>query len=1018
MKKKRTAQPGFFNPHALIALLLCTAAVCSMLAGTLLAFLRPEAASKASDRTLTFAERVAYQRAIEDVYWRHRIWPKERPDPKPSLDAVMSQAQIERKVTDYLRKSQALEDYWQRPLTAEQLQAEMNRMAKHTKQPEVLRELFQALSNDPLVIAECLTRPILAERLFTSALAYRDVSWTVSQRTSSRKSDKPFSGYTLPTIASASKDEGTCADAWGATGTSNAPAARYAHTAVWTGSEMIVWGGFDGQMTYYNTGRRYNPSTDTWTATSVANAPFPRASHTAVWTGSEMIVWGGLNINSGYLNSGGRYNPGTDGWTATSANNAPEAREFHTAVWTGSEMIVWGGFSVGGTLNTGGRYNPGTDSWTVTSTTSAPESRDTHTAVWTGSEMIVWGGEDGPTFLNTGGRYNPGADSWVATSTANAPEVRGFHTAVWTGSEMIVWGGYAGSSYWNTGGKYNPSTNSWTATSTVNAPTGRSSHTAVLIGSEMIVWGGILSGPTFLNTGGRYNSDTDNWTATTTTSAPEARAAHTAVSTGTEMIIWGGQGASHVLNTGGRYCGQYPTPSPTPTPTPTIIVTNTNDSGPGSLRQALADANDGDIIGFAVTGTITLTSGELLVGESITISGPGASNLSIDGNAKSSVFHLASGQTVTISGLTIINGSGSGIHNDHAALTLNNCTITSNQGGGIYNDSENSGGALLEINNSSVTDNSGGGIYNDALGGGGATLNITDSSLTDNSGGAIYSRGWLCTFCPPGTATVQITNSSITGNGSTPNGGAIYSDTGQLGPTTVSLTNSTVSGNSGAAVYISNLATALVSNSTISGNTEGGIYTELGAPTGGSTVGNSTLSDNHVEIWFGGAHIKNTIFNVSSGGHSIVSDGFNTIMSDGYNVSSDDGAGYLNGPGDQINTDPLLGPLQDNGGPTFTHALLPGSPAINTGDPNFTPPPLYDQRGPGFDRVRSGRLDVGPFEVQATPTSTPTATATATATATLTPTATATPTATPARPTPTARPNVTPRTRPTPPPRP
>src|SRR5438309_2038826 len=116
---------------------------------------------------LTFEERVAYQRAIEDVYWRHRISPKERPDPKPSLDAVMSRAQLENKVADYLRKSQALEDYWQRPLTAEQLQADMDRMAQHTKQPEVLRELFQALGDDPFVIAECLARPVLAQRLLT-----------------------------------------------------------------------------------------------------------------------------------------------------------------------------------------------------------------------------------------------------------------------------------------------------------------------------------------------------------------------------------------------------------------------------------------------------------------------------------------------------------------------------------------------------------------------------------------------------------------------------------------------------------------------------------------------------------------------------------------------------------------------------------------------------------------------------------------------------------------------------------
>jgi hypothetical protein len=105
---------------------------------------------------------VSYQRAIEEVYWRHRIWPKERPDQKPSLDAVMSQSQLEKKVQDYLRNSQALEDYWQRAITAEQSQAEIDRMAKDTKQPEVVQELFEALWNDPFVIAECLARPALA----------------------------------------------------------------------------------------------------------------------------------------------------------------------------------------------------------------------------------------------------------------------------------------------------------------------------------------------------------------------------------------------------------------------------------------------------------------------------------------------------------------------------------------------------------------------------------------------------------------------------------------------------------------------------------------------------------------------------------------------------------------------------------------------------------------------------------------------------------------------------------------
>ena len=132
MKTKHTGQFGSFS----LQLLLCSAAVCSMITGTLLAFFHPEAPAKASHPAaagLTFTERVAYQRAIEEVYWRHRIWPKQRPDPKPSLDAVMSQAQLEKKVADYLRKSEALADYWQRPLIAGQLQAEIDRMAQSHK---------------------------------------------------------------------------------------------------------------------------------------------------------------------------------------------------------------------------------------------------------------------------------------------------------------------------------------------------------------------------------------------------------------------------------------------------------------------------------------------------------------------------------------------------------------------------------------------------------------------------------------------------------------------------------------------------------------------------------------------------------------------------------------------------------------------------------------------------------------------------------------------------------------------
>src|SRR4029079_2470809 len=180
---------------AISSLLLCAAVAGLTSSGTLLALSQHDTPGKAQ-RTLTFEERVSYQRAIEEVYWRHRICPKERFDPKPSIDDVISQAQLEEKVRDYLRSSQALADDGQRPITTEQLQAEMDRMAQNTRQPEVLQELFEALGNDPFVIAECLARPMLAARLLEHPAVER-----VKQQ--SRIFDQTIAGadYTLPVIS-------------------------------------------------------------------------------------------------------------------------------------------------------------------------------------------------------------------------------------------------------------------------------------------------------------------------------------------------------------------------------------------------------------------------------------------------------------------------------------------------------------------------------------------------------------------------------------------------------------------------------------------------------------------------------------------------------------------------------------------------------------------------------------------------------------------------------------------------
>ncbi|PYL29879.1 MAG: hypothetical protein DMF39_06495 [Verrucomicrobia bacterium] len=590
----------------------------------------PSAAAPAirRDRTLTFADRVAYQRAIEEVYWRHRIWPAANAGPKPPLEKVMPQAQIEKKVEDYLRTSQALEDYWQRPITPDQLQAEMERIASHTKQPEVLREIFAALGNDPLVIAECLARPVLTERLLTELYAhdqrfhgelkrraeaelkthpdvtqmkqtsglYTEMEWIKSEDADPAPSDAPGVVATPlrgvgPKVPPSFAKLRRGGQARGNSERNDAPIRM--NSSEWQESVEKLAAQLQSQDIVGQAPRLPNegsaaeaaalqklPITQIKTgvlsplqeddghyyAVAVLNKGKDRLKlATIAWLKEPLRSWlakaeAHLPVTMAAVSANYRLPviasplyPCALPWTPTSTTNAPDARNFHTAVWTGSEMIVWGGATIYDVFNTGRRYSPATGSWTATSTTSAA-ARSGHTAVWTGSEMIVWGGGNASTLLNTGGRYNPETDTWTITSITSAPVARAAHTAVWTGSEMIVWGGYGfGGSYLNTGGRYNPSTDSWIATSTMNAPTGRAYHTAVWTGSQMVVWGGEAGFGTFFNTGGRYDPSTDSWTATSTISAAAARGAHTAVWTGSEMIVWGGQYSGGLLNTGARY---------------------------------------------------------------------------------------------------------------------------------------------------------------------------------------------------------------------------------------------------------------------------------------------------------------------------------------------------------------------------------------------------------------------------------------------------------------------------------
>ncbi|HZF52242.1 MAG TPA: kelch repeat-containing protein [Polyangiaceae bacterium] len=348
---------------------------------------------------------------------------------------------------------------------------------------------------------------------------------------------------------------GKCADPWEPTGLVDAPAPRRRHVALWTGSQMIVWGGEASDGTSLRTGGIYDPASMVWRSTSVANAPSGRHFTTAVWTGSKMVVWGGSDGSP--LNSGGVFDPATNTWVPTSKDNAPSARYNHSAVWTGSKMLVWGGFDGASHLASGGVYDLATDTWTQINESNVPYPRRRHTAIWTGEQMVIFGGFgfDGVTdnvYLSTGGQYDPPpTDSWSLLQLTDQPSPRADHTAVWTGTEMLIWGGDAGGGlYLSDGRKYHAVQAAWVAMNG-GAPEGRALHTAVWVNERMIVWGGFNGAP--LSSGGIYDPVSNAWASKPMPTALTGRYEHTAVAAGNKMIVWGGYTASGVTNTGGTF---------------------------------------------------------------------------------------------------------------------------------------------------------------------------------------------------------------------------------------------------------------------------------------------------------------------------------------------------------------------------------------------------------------------------------------------------------------------------------
>ena len=359
-----------------------------------------------------------------------------------------------------------------------------------------------------------------------------------------------------------------------------------------------------------------------------------------------------------------------------------------------------------------------------------------------------------------------------------------------------------------------------------------------------------------------------------------------------------------------------------------LVVTNTTDSGTGSLRLALTEANNdiGDTVTFAtgLTGTITLTGGELPLAHNMTITGPGAAILSVSGGGTSRVLHMTGG-TIAISGLTLTGGSiaasGGGILEGSGTLVLSGCILSAN----------------------SATNGSGGGISAAS----GATLSVTNCIFSGNA--AQFSGGGV-----DGEGSLTVQGCTFSGNSATSSGG------GLLVAGTASVTSSTLTANSsneGGGIFSQGALT--LRSCTISGNTltTAGVGGGLAVASGGRIILTGCLVAGNVA----GTGAADPDVEQGTGG---------TFASAGSNLIGDGTGGpFVNGSAhDQVGTTaapilPKLGPLQNNGGATPTLALLTGSPAI---DANYTgTAPAADQRG--FHRPQGARPDIGAFEYPSTP---------------------------------------------------
>lgn len=426
----------------------------------------------------------------------------------------------------------------------------------------------------------------------------------------------------------------------------------------------------------------------------------------------------------------------------------------------------------------------------------------------------------------------------------------------------------------------------------------------------------------------------------------------------------------------------------------TFEVTNLDDSGSGSLRDAITQANaapGSDVITFqtGLTGTITLSS-EIRVGNNapnpaggdLTIMGPGADEITISGNDVTRIFSAYDAQqpggSFVISGLTLANGranNGGAINALDRSLVLDSVVLTGNtatvDGGALWTDGFLSSVTITDsVLSGNTAARKGGGWYNEDTGGSPSDpgIEVDNTTISGNTAG---SHGGGVYFYDP-DAPIVISDSTISGNtASTGKGGGIYLYNIDGGADRITIANSTISGNTaaggGGGAYFYKVTLNVV-NSTFAYNT----VTGAGANGGGLKTGpamtavsisNSTISANTAPTGVAGAGARFTTPATLS--HTVIAGNTDSDVSGIVTVGdsligNSTGATLTDAGNNRLDVDAQLGPLQDNGGPTATMHPESNSPLLDAGNPAFATPPLTDQRG--ATRIHNGVIDIGAVE--------------------------------------------------------